>query len=307
MILFESQNVRRIVGRLERGESVLEALGAVARDRGIASGWVTALGAFEWVELAEYNQGDQEYQSPTRVEHCEILNLTGNLSLRQGKVFVHLHAAVSKERKDGIDVLGGHVTAGQVFACEFVIESYADVMLARDYDQATGLDLWQGTSLSVVDGELVESDAGDGAAAPAGTATSRRGRPDPDGSSSETVDDGGGEDGTGQGGGLSWAQVAAASGALQSVKPSSGGTRAPWQEPAAPREQMPKRGDYVEHKTFGLCRVDGRGTDGALIICPHNDSRRRKISVEHFEFLGPKESKGRRVFILRPRKGTPTP
>jgi predicted DNA-binding protein with PD1-like motif len=258
MIAFESQNVRRIVGRVGRGETLPDAFLRLAAEKGISAAWITALGAFEWVELMEYDQHEKKYLTPRRIGECEILNLTGNLSIRKGEVFAHIHGTVSKERADGIDVYGGHLVAGQVFACEFMLECFDDLVLTREYEDKTGLDLWAGEECCVP-AQTTEDEAAGGGAAVAAKSP----------------------------GELSWAQVAQVA---QAAAPAQ-----------AYVEQMPLQGDYIEHKVFGLCRIDGRGTDGAFIIRLPNDPRRKKLSVEMFEFLGPRVEGNRRIFICRKR------
>lgn len=265
MIVFESLQVRRFVGRLERGESLLEGFVELAAKRGIVSASVRGLGAVEWVELCEYDQEQRTYRAPIRVGHAEILNLSGNLSLRDDEVFAHLHGSfsleVGPEDDRRIEVVGGHIAAAQVFACEFVVDCCDDVMLSRKYDPKTGLDLWFDPRAEEEDEKLSVPDTA-GAAAPADAAS------------------------------LSWSQVAAASDALQGAGS---------EPPTKKRAQMPKPGDEVDHKTFGRCRIVGRGTDGALILKPNSGGRHRKVRIDHFEILGPTKENGRRVFVLRAR------
>lgn len=143
MLATEARQFRRILGRMERGEEVAEALLSLAHERNIRSAWVNALGAFEWVELVEYDQVQRVYKPPQLFNSpCEILSLTGNISLKEGVPFVHLHAAVSRETDNGIQVLGGHLLRGLVFACEFMVVCCDDLALQRRHDAATGLDLW---------------------------------------------------------------------------------------------------------------------------------------------------------------------
>lgn len=276
MITFESRQVRRVVGRLERGESLLEGLVDLAAKRGIVSGSLSGLGAVEWVELCEYDQQSRAYRSPIRVEHAEILSLSGNLSIRDGVVFAHVHGTFSREIGNEsdrrIEVVGGHVAAAQVFACEFVVDCYDDIALQRKYDARTGLDLWF-DPLCEAEAEA-ETQAGQGDAARAGAA-----------SSSDSA--------------LSWSQVAAASGAVDKAASAVGLPATGGSAPPSKRVQMPKPGDDVEHKTFGRCRIVGRGTDGALILKPNSGGRHRKVKLDQFEILGPSKDNGRRVFVLR--------
>ncbi len=119
-----------------------EALRALVDEHQLRTAWVSAIGAFEWVELTEYNQETRRYEEAHRFERCELLALQGNLSLRDGEPFWHLHATVSL-REDGRDVsYGGHVGDGLVFAMEFRIECFDELELWRADDEATGLQLW---------------------------------------------------------------------------------------------------------------------------------------------------------------------
>jgi predicted DNA-binding protein with PD1-like motif len=108
----------------------------------LRAAWVSAIGAFEWIELTEYNQAEQRYEQAHRFERCELVSMQGNLSERDGEPFWHLHATISL-REDGRDVTyGGHVVDGVVFALEFRLDCFDELVLRRAHDEATGLDLW---------------------------------------------------------------------------------------------------------------------------------------------------------------------
>lgn len=141
-ISVETSPSRCIVGRVVRGQSLQAALRRLTEEHGLRTAWISAIGAFEWVELTEYNQTERRYEEAHRFERCELLAMQGNLSLRDGEPFWHLHASVSL-RENGKDVTyGGHVSDGVVFALELRIECFDDLELVRVSDDATGLQLW---------------------------------------------------------------------------------------------------------------------------------------------------------------------
>ncbi|MEK6608693.1 MAG: PPC domain-containing DNA-binding protein [Myxococcota bacterium] len=144
MVVVESHCQRHIVGRLDRGADLVPALLAICRERGVRSGEVRALGALSEVEVCEYDQGTRAYR-PSRHFTCtlEILSLVGNVSEKDGALFLHAHITVSRERDNGIEVLGGHLLSARVFGCEFVVDAWDDLLLRRVHDEATGLALWQ--------------------------------------------------------------------------------------------------------------------------------------------------------------------
>ena len=138
----EARASRHIVGRIFRGRGLQKALRDLVDEHGLRTAWVHAIGAFEWLELTEYNQAEQRYEEAHRFEGCELLSMQGNLSERDGEPFWHLHATVSL-REGGRDVTyGGHVVDGQVFALELRIDCFDELELRRETDDATGLQLW---------------------------------------------------------------------------------------------------------------------------------------------------------------------
>jgi predicted DNA-binding protein with PD1-like motif len=146
MIHGTSRHTRVIVCRLEKGEMVHDSLLALAEKERFAHCTVRGLGAFELCELVEYDQLAKAYK-PTQTFECatEILSLVGNVSLKDGKPFVHLHTAVSREREsehNRIEVLGGHLVRARAFAVELALEVYEDLTMVRVFDEATGLALW---------------------------------------------------------------------------------------------------------------------------------------------------------------------
>src|SRR5262249_48824538 len=143
VILTESRSGRRIVGRLDRGASLHDALLDVCRQRGVRTGEVRAVGSLESVEVAEYDQARRAWK-PGRsfAGGMEILSLSGNVSERGGQLVLHAPAALMRERDNGVEVLGGPVLAARVFALEFVIDAFDDLLLRRGLDAATGLPLW---------------------------------------------------------------------------------------------------------------------------------------------------------------------
>jgi hypothetical protein len=144
MTVFSVQTTasRQVVGRVYRGRGLQEALRELVDEHGLQTGWLNALGAFEWIDLTEYSQTEQKYQEARRFERCELLSMQGNLSERDGEPFWHLHATISL-REDGRDVTyGGHVVDAVVFALEFRIDCFDGLTLCRGHDAATGLRLW---------------------------------------------------------------------------------------------------------------------------------------------------------------------
>lgn len=133
---------RKFIGRVPFQADLLDYLTGFAKDHGIRAGQVMALGAVSEAVVGFYDQHKRTYFNIPYHRHLEILNLTGNISLKDGKSFVHAHVTLSDE--DG-HAFGGHLMPGTtVFACEFIIHEYlTEQDLNREFDQDTGLGLWK--------------------------------------------------------------------------------------------------------------------------------------------------------------------
>ncbi|MEM7138293.1 MAG: DUF296 domain-containing protein [Myxococcota bacterium] len=133
------------MGRVARGLDLRGALAELVVEHKLEAAWLTAIGAFEWATLTEYDQQAQAYQPEHRIGACEVLSMEGNLSRRGDEPFWHLRATVSPHGQ-AHHVLGGHLVEARVFALEFRMVELEGVALTRRRDEATGLHLWDGGS-----------------------------------------------------------------------------------------------------------------------------------------------------------------
>ncbi len=129
------------MGRLAKGDDLLQALEKFCQEQQITLGEVRALGAVTRARVGFYNQDERKYYFLDLEQPLEILALVGNISLKDGKPMVHAHVTLADAAGRAY---GGHLAAGTpVFACEFAIYEYtADQALARQNDPVTGLMLW---------------------------------------------------------------------------------------------------------------------------------------------------------------------
>ena len=153
----EARPSRHVVGRVARGSGLRDALRSLVDEHRLRTAWVSAIGAFEWIELTEYNQTDRRYEEAHRFERCELLSMQGNLSERDGEPFWHLHATVSLREDDRDVTYGGHVVDGSVFALELRIDCFDELELKRAHDQATGLQLWADLGARAGGGEVASA------------------------------------------------------------------------------------------------------------------------------------------------------
>lgn len=134
------QSRELIMGKLSHGGDLLQQINDICRTEKIQLGRVEALGAVQKARLGFYNQQTREYAYFVIDQALEITKLIGNVSLKDGKPFVHAHITLAD--KTG-KVYGGHLAPGtEVFACEFILEAFDGPIFERAFDKETGLPLW---------------------------------------------------------------------------------------------------------------------------------------------------------------------
>jgi predicted DNA-binding protein with PD1-like motif len=137
---WEARAGRAFVGRLAAGSDLVEELERFCAERGIGAAWVSVVGAVSHASFAYYEQADHRYLDLSSDTHHEITSFVGNVSIRDGKPFLHAHATFAD--RDGAS-LGGHLLRGcTVFVAEVTIREMSDVELVRHPDEVTGLSLW---------------------------------------------------------------------------------------------------------------------------------------------------------------------
>ncbi len=132
---------RLLMGRLPKGCDLLAELTRICQDNRITLGEVRAIGAVERAKIGYYDMQSREYQWLELDQELEILSLVGNVSLKDGEVFVHAHITLGDDKGRAF---GGHLAEGtKVFACEYAIQEYkSSTRLQRLWDEPTGLYLW---------------------------------------------------------------------------------------------------------------------------------------------------------------------
>ncbi len=129
------------MGKLPHGVDLLERITDICRENHIQLGRIEAIGAVKKARVGFYNQKTREYEFRNFDGDFEILNLTGNVSLKDNQPMVHAHITLAD--REG-RAFGGHLAAKTiVFACEYIIEDFSGNALERGFDAETGLPLWK--------------------------------------------------------------------------------------------------------------------------------------------------------------------
>ena len=139
--LIETSQKNTFIGKLSHGCDLLEELTSICLEKNITLGKIEAIGAVQKACIGFYSQNSREYKFISFDKPSEILNLTGNISIKDEKPFVHAHIILADETGNAY---GGHLAPGTItFACEFIIYSFSGNQLIREMDHETGLPLWK--------------------------------------------------------------------------------------------------------------------------------------------------------------------
>jgi predicted DNA-binding protein with PD1-like motif len=136
---------RTFIGQLPHGADLYESLTQIVQRENITLGKISGIGATTHAIVGYYNQSAKKYIPLEFTEGMEIVSLLGNISIRDGKPFVHAHLVLGDAEGK---VYGGHLLPGtKVFACEISIDEFEGAELVREFDEKTGSYLWKNVNL----------------------------------------------------------------------------------------------------------------------------------------------------------------
>jgi predicted DNA-binding protein with PD1-like motif len=123
----ETRRGRRIIGSIERGEELLNALAAVCRVHDVSSGEIRASGTLDSIELDVFDRATERHH-PTRIGGgLELLSLHRLMRRRADDGALTTRAMLVRIADPALAVFGGQVRSAVVGAIDYVIESFDDV------------------------------------------------------------------------------------------------------------------------------------------------------------------------------------
>ncbi|MGC9515974.1 PPC domain-containing DNA-binding protein [Methanocrinis sp.] len=141
-LIQELRSARCFLCSLDHDAEIVTSITNLAERLGVKVGAVAAIGALQRAEIGYYDQVAHEYR-PIEIDRpVEIASLNGNLSIREGKPFLHAHATLADSEGN---VRGGHLTSGTVFAAEVCLRELVGRPPVRRHDPTTDLFLWSET------------------------------------------------------------------------------------------------------------------------------------------------------------------
>lgn len=135
MIIYAGDDRALIV--VKKGEKLVQTLTREVTELGLKGGLISGLGALIHVELGYYHLEEKNYLRKTFSEmDYELISLTGNLSLKDGQPYIHVHAALGDNQ---FRVFGGHLFEAEVAVTAEVSIVPLGKMPVRELNQEVGL------------------------------------------------------------------------------------------------------------------------------------------------------------------------
>ena len=120
-------------------QEIAAALMTFCREKNITSGVINGLGAINQLTLRFFDPTTKQFVDKKYHEQMEIANLTGNISTKDGEIYLHLHVTVGR---NDYSAIAGHLLSATVSgAGEFVVEDYGAVV-ERTFDPEIGLNVY---------------------------------------------------------------------------------------------------------------------------------------------------------------------
>ena len=129
------------VVRLDKGEEIIASLQALCEKEKIALGSIEGIGAADHAVIGLYDVGQRQYHKTELNGPMEITSLLGNITQKDGAVYLHLHINLcNKEMR----ILGGHLNECRIGATGEIIVRTLPEKVERLLDgKVTGLNLFK--------------------------------------------------------------------------------------------------------------------------------------------------------------------
>jgi len=122
--------------RIEPNEELFESLITFATKNKIKSGFFYGIGACKESEIGRYNENKKGYDWFKFKKQFEISSLIGNLTLKEGYPYFHIHASLGDKN---LKTISGHLRRLIIFpTCEIMFFAFS-IKIERKYDQLTNL------------------------------------------------------------------------------------------------------------------------------------------------------------------------
>jgi hypothetical protein len=121
----------KIVFRLEMGDKLMESAQKIAATENVKLASINGIGACSKIEMGYIDLSIKEYIFKTFEGNMEILQATGNITLKDGEPFPHIHISVANEE---CKAFGGHLNEATISATFEGIMQIIDHEIHREFN-----------------------------------------------------------------------------------------------------------------------------------------------------------------------------
>lgn len=126
--------------RLDKGDDIAESVYRVAEKEGVKAGKVSGIGATDNFTVGVFDILKKGYERFDFRDNHEINALTGNITEKDGKPYIHLHiTATGKDCK----VVGGHLLKGVISLTGEIIITVIGGEISREFYEELGINRWK--------------------------------------------------------------------------------------------------------------------------------------------------------------------
>ncbi len=130
------QNKNNYFIHIEKDEKVMDTLTRFCESEGIDNAKISGIGAVKNTEIGAYDTIKKEYIRKEFSDVLELVSYEGNITLKEGKPFVHAHVVLSDH---DMKPYGGHLFETTVAAVgEFFLKKF-DGNAFRELNEDVGL------------------------------------------------------------------------------------------------------------------------------------------------------------------------
>ena len=126
--------------RLDPKEEIVSTIKDLCTKESINCGTITGIGAVNELMIGLFNPSNKEYKSKTLKDNFEIASLTGNISVMNNEVYLHLHICVTDEN---FNAFGGHLNSAIISATGEITITKIDTTIERKFSEKIGLNLYE--------------------------------------------------------------------------------------------------------------------------------------------------------------------
>jgi predicted DNA-binding protein with PD1-like motif len=130
-----------ILVRLDPGDEIVDSLTRICQAEDVHLACVNGLGAANDVTIGIFSPGVKKYATVDYRDDYEISALTGNVTRKDGEVYLHLHITIGNPTKD--EVHAGHLSRAVISATSEIFLQVWSGEVGRKFSDKIGLNLFE--------------------------------------------------------------------------------------------------------------------------------------------------------------------